>query len=99
MSTHISSVDFTQSLPPLPPRDLEHAYNIHAGPHNISMQQLNTVTQHQPKNAASGHHHGPQNFQRLESGESTHSITSLTPESRPESGHRTGSMLVTGTYH
>ncbi len=32
--------------------------------------------------------------------ESANSVTSLTPESRPESGHQTGSMLVTGTnYH
>jgi hypothetical protein len=29
--------------------------------------------------------------------ESGNSVTSLTPESRPESGHQTGSMLVTGT--
>lgn len=88
-STHTPSVDFTHNNLPPP----EHAY-VHANPNTH-----NTAAQHQPMNAATGHHHGPQNFHRLESGESSHSLASLTPESRPESGHQTGSMLVTGTYN
>ena len=93
-STRTPPMDFSHSSPPLPP--LEHAY-IHANPPQSHMH--NTVAQHQPMNAATGHHHGPRNFHRLDSRESANSVTSLTPESKPESGHQTGSMLVTGTYH
>ena len=59
-----------------------------------------TLAQHQStvnsRNAATGHH--PQNFTDW-TVESAHSVSSLTPESKPESGCQTGSMLVTGTWN
>lgn len=63
-----------------------------------------TVTQHQPValplsvNIAESQY--GQNFHRQGSGESTaNSVFSLTTESKPESGHQTGTMLVTGAYN
>ena len=88
---HTPPMHLSHSLPP--PSPLEHAYNHASHPHTVP-----------PMNSATSHHHnqhGPQNFQRLVSRESASSVTSLTPESRPESGHQTGFMLVTGAnnYH
>ena len=81
-------VYLSHSLPPQLPLDHEYASNHVSRPHTVP--PMNVATSHRPQ-------HDPQSFQRLASRESASSMTSLIPESRPESGHQTGSMLVTGT--
>ena len=89
MSTRTPPADVTLSLP-------DHAY-VHAS--SPAQYTGNYVVMHQPAipptTAATSHH--ARNFHRLNSRESANSVVSLTPESKPESGGQTGSMLVTGT--
>ena len=87
---HTPPVDFTHGFPNPSFSDNTYVHTSHS-----------TVAQHQPTgnptNAATCTSHHGHNFQRLDSRESTHSVISLTPEGKPESGHPTGSMLITGT--